>query len=125
MPVFAVLLALLLCIPVITGCAGAEPSGPVLQDVPDTVCEIEPQTATEPETGLSPSERVPRITVEELLQKIEQNDPVLIIDIRRDIVTSFEKGHIKGAVAVPFMQIIERQWVVPEDKDIEVVLYCS
>jgi hypothetical protein len=136
--VFAITLVLLLGIPVITGCAGSRPEAqPAQPPAPETVTVPEPQTGTVPQTGqgpqtgqqtqkeLSPSERVPRITAEELLQKIEQKDNILIIDTRKGVETAFASGHIKGAVPVPSSQIIDRQWPVPENKDLEIVLYCT
>jgi 3-mercaptopyruvate sulfurtransferase SseA len=107
---------------IVTGCT---------ENVPSTEQSPEPppgsivEPAQEPETQLSPTERVPRITVEELLRKIEQNKDVLIVDTRKDVETAFQEGHIKGAIPVPFERIVSGEWALPDDKDREIVLYCS
>ena len=60
-----------------------------------------PPTTPDSTSRIPPSERVPRITIEELLQKIESNADILIVDTRTDVETQFDAGHIKGAVPVP------------------------
>ena len=120
--VFSVIVSFVICAALmVSGCRGvppveqapALPSGPIIQ----------PEQG--PETQPSPSERVPRITVEDLMLKIEQNEDVMIVDTRRDVETAFQEGHIKGAVPVPFERIVSGEWVLPDDKDREIVLYCS
>jgi rhodanese-related sulfurtransferase len=81
------------------------------------------QQPDENSASLSPSERVPRITAEELFQKIKREENVLIVDTRADVETSFEEGHIPGAVPVTLAQILDKQWVPPSD--IEIILYCT
>jgi len=82
-------------------------------------------TITTPDSvsGISPSERVPRVTVDELLQKIESNADIMIVDTRVDVETEFALGHIKGAVPVPLTEIISGQWIPSADK--EIILYCT
>lgn len=83
-----------------------------------------------PELSQSPSEapvvptqasEVPRVSREELLQKLESGAGVLIVDTRAK--TDYDSGYIKGAVSVPLSTIQEKQWQPPAD--VEVVLYCS
>jgi rhodanese-related sulfurtransferase len=68
---------------------------------------------------------VPRITVDELFRKIEQNEDVFIIDTRKGIETTFQEGHIAGAVPVSLDEIVSGEWVMTGDKDREIVLYCT
>lgn len=82
-----------------------------------------PATTPDSTSRTPPSERVPRITIEELLQKIESNANILIVDTRVDVETQFDAGHIKGAVPVPLSKITEGQWIPPADK--EIIFYCS
>ena len=68
----------------------------------------------------SPDE-VPRISIEELLQKMESGANILIVDTRSE--SEYLSGHIKGAVSVPFTTISLEEWQPPHDE--EIVLYCS
>jgi hypothetical protein len=81
------------------------------------------QQPDEDSASRSPSERVPRITAEELFQKMEHEENILIVDTRADVETSFEEDHITGAVPVPLSQILDKQWV--PSSDIEIILYCT
>lgn len=69
------------------------------------------------------SDRVPRMTIGELLKKIESNADILIVDTRADVETEFASGHIKGAIPVPLTDIIAGQWTPPADK--EIIFYCT
>jgi len=80
-----------------------------------------PEPVQEPAAKLAPSELVPRITIEELLQKIERGDNILVVDTRYK--EQYDVDHIKGAVSAPLSTIIEGEWVPPSDK--EIILYCS
>ena len=75
----------------------------------------------EPTAKPAPSELVPRITIEELLQKMESEADILIVDNRYK--EQYDVDHIKGAVSAPLSTIIEGGWLPPSDK--EVILYCG
>ena len=80
-----------------------------------------PDTATpEPAAKPTPSERVPRITIEELLQKMESEAGILVVDTRYK--EQYDEDHIKGAVSAP-LSTIEEGWVPPSDR--EIILYCG
>jgi hypothetical protein len=78
---------------------------------------------TPPSTGPSASllERVPRITIDELLQKIADKSNILIVDTRH--AEEYEVDHIKGAISVPLDTITSGGWTPPADK--EIILYCG
>jgi hypothetical protein len=87
-------------------------------------------SATVPEAGAPPStepsssllEGVPRITIDELLQKMEDNNSnILIVDTRH--ADQYEVDHIKGAISVPLDTIIAGDWTPPLDK--EIIFYCG
>ena len=82
-----------------------------------------PATTPDSTSRTPPSERVPRITIDELLQKIESHADILIVDTRVDVEEQFAAGHIKGAIPVPLSKIMEGQWLPPADK--EIIFYCS
>lgn len=83
-----------------------------------------PTPPTEPgSTSTPPSERVPRITVEELFQKIQSKADIIIVDTRVDVEEQFAIGHIKGAIPVTLAKITAGQWLPAADK--EIILYCT
>jgi len=77
------------------------------------------------DTAQTPSERVPRITVDELSQKINNGSDIIIVDTRLDVEQQYKVGHIKGAIAVPLSNITEGQWAPPADLGKEIIFYCS
>jgi hypothetical protein len=80
-----------------------------------------PEPVQEPTAKLAPSELVPRITIEELLQKMEKGNNILVVDTRYK--EQYDVDHIKWAVSAPLSTIIEGEWVPPSDK--ELILYCG
>ena len=128
-----VVLSLPLCLLlVLAGCIQTETSPepvPVPAPSQDSIAEPGPETqqpeTQQPETQPSPSEMVPRITVEELLKKMEQNEDVLVIDTRKGVETAYPEGHIPGAMPVTLETIVSGEWMLPGDKDREIILYCT
>ena len=91
----------------------------------DSTPAPEPSTTPESSAIPSPSEMVPRISIEELLNKIENNADILIVDSRVDVEEQFDKGHIPGAIPVTLSQVTSGEWIPPADKDKEIIFYCS
>jgi hypothetical protein len=89
------------------------------QAVPDAVPQVDAPPSTEPSASLL--ERIPRITIDELLQKIADNSNILIVDTRH--AEEYEVDHIKGAISVPLDTILAGEWTPPADK--EIILYCG
>jgi len=87
----------------------------------DTTPKPTPGPVQEPAARPAPSELVPRITIEELLQKIDNKANILVVDTRHK--EQYDVDHIKGAVSAPLSTIIEGGWMPPSDK--EIILYCS
>ena len=67
-----------------------------------------------------PSE-VPRISKEELMQKLKNGDDVIIVDTRYK--AEYDRNHIKGAISAPYSEIVLRRWQPQPEQ--EVVLYCG
>ncbi len=59
----------------------------------------------------------------ELLERIESRSAPVIIDARMGI--EFKRGHVPGAVHVPFQMALLRSAGLPKDKDLEMVIYCG
>ena len=104
------LIAVLLTLVVLFGCA------------PETPGYSSDNNSTA-SSAIPPSARVPRITVDELLQKINTQADILIVDSRIDVEEQFATDHIKGAIPVPLDEILKGQWLPPSDK--EIIFYCT
>jgi rhodanese-related sulfurtransferase len=66
---------------------------------------------------------IPRISIQELKKMIDQGAEVTIIDVQPKAI--YDKGHIKGAVSIPWKSQIalEDVWSLPGDKPI--ITYCA
>ncbi len=67
------------------------------------------------------AQEVPRITAEELKDKLDRKADVIVVDARSK--DSFERGHIKGAISMPLEDVEERHKELPRDK--EIIFYCT
>lgn len=67
--------------------------------------------------------RTARITVDELHQKQEAGEDVMILDVRDDEELEQDPALIRGALHMPMDEVEGRQEEIPRDRDI--VLYCS
>lgn len=106
------LIAVVLALVVSSGCITNAPSYPS-------------DNTSSPSSDISPSDRVPRITIDELLQKIKSHADISIVDSRIDVEKLFADGHIPGAVPVPLSEIIDGQWLPPTDQNQEIIFYCT
>jgi hypothetical protein len=91
---------------------------------PETTAEPpvpEETPVVEPASRLTPSELVPRISIEELLGKMESNASIVIVDTRHK--EEYDVDHIKGAVSAPLADIVGGKWFPPPGK--ETILYCG
>jgi rhodanese-related sulfurtransferase len=68
-------------------------------------------------------QEVERITVEQLKEKIDKNEPVFIIDSRSTGSYDGSDYKIKGSVRIPEGEIEARLAEIPRDKPI--VIYCT
>ena len=59
---------------------------------------------------------VPRISPENLKNRLDNGEPILIVDVRS--VKAFKAQHIVGAISVPLKQIESRLNEFPLDQDI-------
>ena len=66
---------------------------------------------------------VPRITVDELKEKLAKNASVFIIDSRSQGSYDNSEIKIKGAVRIPMDEIETRLKEIPHDR--EIVVYCT
>ena len=66
-------------------------------------------------------EEVPRISVEELKERIDSGEAIVIGDTRSPV--SYELRHITGAISITSSQVEELKADLPLDQ--EIVLYCD
>jgi rhodanese-related sulfurtransferase len=59
----------------------------------------------------------------DLLKRIESKSATLIVDARTGI--EFKRGHVPGAINAPPRKILLNTAGLPEDKDLEIVVYCE
>jgi hypothetical protein len=112
-----IILAVVACAPIAPSSAPIAPSSAPIDSTPT------PATTPDSTPAIPPSQRVPRITIDELLQKINSHDDILIVDSRLNVEELFDADHIVGAIPVPLSKITEGQWLPPEDK--EIIFYCT
>jgi len=67
--------------------------------------------------------RIARITPEELKQKLDAGEEVVIVDLRHSLDFEAEPQTIPGAVHLDAKELEERDRQIPRDRD--VVLYCT
>jgi hypothetical protein len=78
-----------------------------------------PTATPEPNATLEPPKKVsdvPRITAEELKERLDNGEEILIVDSRG--ASMFETRHIAGAVSVPQNEVLKRLDEFPRDQDI-------
>jgi hypothetical protein len=110
----------------IASCSGkinVAPDSPTPISPPQNSAQSAPSGGTV--DRLSPSDRVPRISIDELFKKLNSSEPILIVDSRVDVNDQFSVGHIKGAIPVPLAKVISGEWMPPSDKNVEIVFYCT
>jgi membrane protein DedA with SNARE-associated domain len=67
--------------------------------------------------------RMARITVEELHQKLEAGESLMILDLRSNAELEQDQLLIQGALHMTMDEVERRQQEIPRDRDI--ILYCS
>jgi len=65
----------------------------------------------------------PRITTQELADRIRSGSAPAILDVRSD--GEFADGHIPGAIHIPHGDLSERMGELPIQHDGELVVYCK
>jgi membrane protein DedA with SNARE-associated domain/rhodanese-related sulfurtransferase len=67
--------------------------------------------------------RMARISVDELKQKLDAGEPVLIVDVRHPLDVEANPHRLPGALHMPLEDIDHRHHEIPRDRDI--ILYCA
>ncbi len=116
------IIALIMGAILLAGCAtDMEPQAPAEPAQPEEPSNPDPTTTAPSRT---PSDMVPRISVDELLHKMQSGADIVIVDAREEPEIQYNEEHIAGAVSAPLSAIAAGEWR-PSDLDQEIILYCS
>ncbi|MEE8357782.1 MAG: rhodanese-like domain-containing protein [Candidatus Hydrothermarchaeales archaeon] len=63
------------------------------------------------------------ISVQEVMEKIENKEDILILDVRSP--GEFEEGYIEGAILIPFQELGQRHKELNVLTDKEIIVYCK
>jgi len=80
-----------------------------------------PPPDTEEESIPTEVSQVPRIKPQELKEKLDANEDVIVVDARSR--KNYDSLHIPGALSIPLSEIEERHGELPQEG--EIVLYCT
>jgi len=86
-----------------------------------TLMPTTPPPVTEEESIPTFPSQVPRITPQELKEKLDANEDVIVVDARSR--KEYDSVHIPGALSIPLSEIEERHGELPQEG--EIVLYCT
>jgi 3-mercaptopyruvate sulfurtransferase SseA len=75
-----------------------------------------------PDVSLA-ADSIPRITIQELKSKMDNQENIFIIDVRTGEDYASTKVKIKGAVRIPVDRLADRYKEIPADS--EIITYCS
>ena len=64
---------------------------------------------------------VPRISLEQLKEKLDAGADVVVVDVRGK--EDFDEGHIPGAISIPWEELEARYTELPHGE--EIITYCS
>jgi hypothetical protein len=79
--------------------------------------------AEQPASQTLSEEKVPTISVRELHRKLEQGEPITLLDVRQPAQIIGDPRALPGALSIPSGQVENRLSEVPRDR--EVVVYCA
>ena len=105
---------------ILLSCVGCVWEDPAATSSPKETTSL--ASTSENQVAISPSDNVSRITIDDLLQKIEAREDIIIVDTRSDVEEKFNDDHIKGAIPLHVSRIEANLWV-PDDINKEVILY--
>jgi hypothetical protein len=86
-----------------------------------TLMPTPPPPVTEEEPIPTEVSQVPRIKPQELKDKLDANEDVIVVDARSR--KEYDSLHIPGALSIPLSEIEERHGELPQEG--EIVLYCT
>jgi len=69
------------------------------------------------------ADSIPRISIQELKEKIDRGEPIVILDVRSGADYEPSKVKITGAVRIPLSQLNDRYGELPKDR--EIIAYCT
>jgi len=102
--------------------AAGWPGASIAQQLSSKVVrQIRPQTPTPLPTPTMGTAEVPRLSPEEVNERLDSRADVVIVDVRSK--EDFDGAHIKGAISIPLSEVEARYTELPRDR--EIIIYCS
>ena len=117
-----IVISALLVLLILAGCSTPEPTPTPAPTVAPTPTP-EPATVTPPQTessGITLSRDVPRISPEDLKEKLDNGENIVVGDTRAK--RSYEYKHIAGAISIPSNS---EDYLNELALDQEIILYCA
>lgn len=110
---------------ILLACMPAEVAPSAVPTTPPAAIPVESGQPTETASTAQPGneDMIPRITAAELKAGYDSGADILIVDTRSK--EEYNKEHIEGAVSAPLGDIVSGKWLFPEDKDREIIFYCT
>jgi hypothetical protein len=112
--------AVVLILTAFTACLPSSPEQPAAE-IPATAGNNTDDQTEIKAARPSPEERIPRISLDDLKQKMDSGSDIVIVDTRHK--EEYDVDHITGAISAPLDDIIAGQWQPPAVK--EIILYCG
>lgn len=80
------------------------------------------QFVTHKLSQIKPQQLIQQIEPQQLMQQIQNEEVLTIIDVRTE--NEYSQGHIKGAINIPYDQLLKEQSKIIAYKDQQVIIYC-
>lgn len=70
-------------------------------------------------------DEIPNISVEQLKEKIDQNEEIVLLDVRTKKEFTGSLGHLEGAILIPLKELSSRVNELDSLKNSDFVVYCK
>lgn len=111
-------LVLVTVLVVLPSCTRAPAPEPIMTPTSPIPAPPSPSSIEPDGVALNPDD-VPRVSKEELLQKLESQANIIVVDTRGK--QAYDVGHIKGSINIQYSEIKEGRWQPPPNT--EVIFY--
>ena len=102
-----------------SACSSSTPPQPTTPTQQGSISE--PYSVAPPYANPANWDAVPRYTVQELKQKLDNKEKLLVVDVRYP--EEFAVDHLPGAVSAPLQTIIDGKWLPTGGINDAIVLY--
>ena len=116
-------LVILLALSALAGLAGCRPTAPVVAVGPPSTVPPTLKTVTVAPAATVPGQAgdIPRITVDELWQRLQGGEAIVVVDARG--LDEYRLQHIASSISMPEAEVTKRAGELPQDSLL--VFYCT